>query len=671
MIFRSAIAVTLCGLMSACAYSPADEVSSLEFPDLIPREILVGNPAVSMVRVSPTGKYVSWLAPVDTIMNIHIAPVDDLLSSRVITTSTVRDITSYFWAPNERDIYFFSDENGNEAFSPYAASVDSGETRSLYDVASNARAIPQGVTSRRPDELLIGVNDRDPQYFDLVRINTVTGETVEIIENPGYQSWIMDEDLVPRAGQRAADEGGTEIVTMNGDIITTAPAEDSLSTYGIGFSNDGQTFFMLDSRNRETTAVTAIDLDTKVLTVIAENPRVDIIDVERAPDTGEVLIVKTDYLKPEWRPIGDDLADELAWLSERLGSTAELMNWTEDRQQAVVYSDRSDQPGTYFLFDRDALTLTELFKTRPALADYDLAIMHPRVIESRDGLELVSYLTLPVGSDSNRDGVPDETVPLVLLVHGGPWERDSYGYNSTVQHLANRGYGVLTVNFRGSTGLGKSFRRAAVGEFGGKMHDDLLDAVDWAISEGVTDPDTVAIMGASYGGYAALVGASMTPDRFACAVDLVGPTNLIDLVESFPSYWGAYLEDTWYAYIGDPRVEADRAHMLSRSPITHAASVNIPIIVFQGATDPRVLKNQSDNFVATLKRIGTPVTYIVYPDEGHGFGRPANFESFYALTEQFLSGCLGGRAEPLGDILERSSAQIEEGANLISGVISE
>ena len=259
-------------------------------------------------------------------------------------------------------------------------------------------------------------------------------------------------------------------------------------------------------------------------------------------------------------------------------------------------------------------------------------------------------------------------VPLVLVVHGGPWARDQYGYSSLHQWLANRGYAALSVNYRGSTGFGKQFVNAAVGEWAGAMHDDLIDAVDWAIQRGVTARDRVAIMGGSYGGYATLVGLTFTPERFACGVDIVGPSNLATLIESFPPYWRPILEGTFIRHVGDPAVPEQRAAMMARSPITRVEHIRVPLLIGQGANDPRVVKAESDQIVAAMRERGLPVTYLLYPDEGHGFNRPENNMSFFAVTEAFLSRCLGGRFEPIGDDFAGSSIQVLEGAAHVPGL---
>lgn len=293
--------------------------------------------------------------------------------------------------------------------------------------------------------------------------------------------------------------------------------------------------------------------------------------------------------------------------------------------------------------------------------------MWPVEIKARDGLTLVSYLTLPAGSDANRDGKADRPAPLILLVHGGPWARDEYGYNSYHQWLANRGYAVLSVNYRASTGFGKDFLAAGNLQWGKKMHDDLIDAVDWAVASGVTTPDKVAIMGGSYGGYATLAGLTLTPDKFACGVDIVGPSNLFTLLGTIPAYWESFKQQ-FYQRMGNPTTDDGRALLQAASPLTHVDKIKKPLLIGQGANDPRVKQAESDQIVSAMKAKGIPVTYVLFPDEGHGFARPTNNIAFNAVTENFLQPCLGGRAEPIGDTIKGSTAKVPHGAEFAPGL---
>jgi dipeptidyl aminopeptidase/acylaminoacyl peptidase len=324
-------------------------------------------------------------------------------------------------------------------------------------------------------------------------------------------------------------------------------------------------------------------------------------------------------------------------------------------------------PASAYLYDRKAGTITKLFDQRPALAKAPLVPMQSLELKARDGLTLISYLSLPPGSDTNGDGVPESPVPMVLNVHGGPWGRDTYGFDNEHQWLANRGYAVLSVNYRGSTGLGKGFVNASNKEWAGKMHDDLLDAVEWAVKQRVTTSDKVAIYGGSYGGYATLVGMTFTPDAFACGVDIVGPSNLATLLASIPPYWKSFYEE-FAVRVGDPRTEEGKKLLADRSPISRVDAIKKPLLIAQGANDPRVKRAESDQIVKAMKDKNLPVTYVLYPEEGHGFAQPANRTSFYAIAEGFLSQCLGGRYQPVGDDFKGAKLEVLEGQQYVPGL---
>jgi dipeptidyl aminopeptidase/acylaminoacyl peptidase len=333
----------------------------------------------------------------------------------------------------------------------------------------------------------------------------------------------------------------------------------------------------------------------------------------------------------------------------------------------IVSADPVTEPASVYLFDRGGQSLTKLYTGRPELIGAPLVAMWPVEIKSRDGLTLPSYLTLPATADANRDGVADTPVPMVLFVHGGPWGRDAYGYTPYAQWLANRGYAVLQVNYRASTGFGKSFITAGNLQWGKKMHDDLIDAVDWAVANHVTTPDKVAIMGGSYGGYATLAGVTLTPEKFACGVDIVGPSNLFTLLQTIPAYWESFKQQ-FYQRMGNPTTDEGRAVLKAASPLTYVDRIKRPLLIGQGANDPRVNKRESDQIVAAMNAKNIPVTYVLFPDEGHGFARPVNTIAFNAVAENFLQPCLGGRAEPIGDGLKGSSIQVLNGSENVNGL---
>jgi dipeptidyl aminopeptidase/acylaminoacyl peptidase len=442
---------------------------------------------------------------------------------------------------------------------------------------------------------------------------------------------------------------------------------DALTTNALGYTTDGKTFYWIDSRGRETAALIAQDVASGEKKIIAESPKADIGGIMADPKSGEVEAYSVEYLKTEWTALDPEVKKSLAWLDAKLEGDFGVQSRTDDDSKWVVWNDPLTAPSKTYLYDRKANTLTEFYTTRPELVGAPLQPMHPVEIKSRDGLTLVSYLTLPPGSDTDMDGVPDRPVPMVLLVHGGPWGRDSYGFNSYHQWLANRGYAVLSPNFRASTGFGKDFIEAGNLQWGRAMQDDLDDAMDWAVGKGIAARDKVAIMGGSYGGYATLAGMAFTPERYACGVDIVGPSNLETLLSTIPPYWAPIVEQ-FHQRMGNPATAEGKALLKERSPLYAADKIKRPLLIGQGANDPRVNKAESDQIVAAMKAKGIPVTYVLFPDEGHGFARPANNIAFNAVTENFLASCLGGRAEPIGDTLGASTAQIVDGAEYVKGL---
>jgi dipeptidyl aminopeptidase/acylaminoacyl peptidase len=488
----------------------------------------------------------------------------------------------------------------------------------------------------------------------------------------GYAGFLADANLAIRMALRPNADGGYDFFTVNNNTveeksIASTTLEDSLTTQPGGFTTDGKTLYWIDSRGRNTAALIAQDVATGKTRVIGENPRADISNTMSNPKTGEIEAYAVTYLRDEWVAIDSTIGADLAWLREQLKGDVSVTTRTDDDQLWTVAVDPVVASPSVHLFDRKQRKLTQLYVSRPELAGAPLQAMYPIELKSRDGLTLPSYLTLPPGSDSNGDGRPEAPVPLVLLVHGGPWARDDFGYNPYHQWLANRGYAVLSVNYRGSTGFGKSFIEAANLEWARKMHDDLIDAVQWAIDQKVSPADKIAIMGGSYGGYATLVGLTFTPTTFACGVDIVGPSNLETLLKTIPPYWTAGIQQ-FHRRMGNPNTPDGLALLKERSPLYKAGNIVKPLLIGQGANDPRVNQAESDQIVNAMQQKGIPVTYVLFPDEGHGFARPENNIAFNAVTENFLATCLGGRAEPIGATVKSSSAQVPVGASFTPGL---
>ena len=640
-------------------------------PDLLPRADIFGNPERTSATISPDGRTLAFLAPRDGVLNVWVAPVGELAAARPVTSEKVRPIRQFSWAPDSSRILYVQDKGGDENYLLYGVDLEGRETRG-YTPFENTRVLIYAISPEVKDSILIGVNNRDPRLHDVHRLDLRTGELSLVYENPGWAGFEFDRQLNLRLAVRQTPDGGFEVHRFEADGRTvpfmSVGAEDSLTTSTIGYTSDGETLYLVDSRGRDTAALVAMDVGSGERSVIGQHARADVAGAIADPTTGVMQAFSANYLRSEWAPIGAALARDIAFLDERAGGSWSVTSQSDDNRFWTLGVDRGVEPYAFYLYDRQEKSLKRLFTTRPKLEGKTLARMYPLEIRSRDGLTLVSYLPLPPGSDADGDGVPDKPLPMVLNVHGGPWARDSFGYHSEHQWLANRGYAVLSVNYRGSTGFGKSFLNAANGEFAGKMHDDLIDAVRWAIDRKVTTADKVAIYGGSYGGYATLVGMTFTPETFACGVDIVGPSNLVTLIESFPAYWQPFLEATWYKRVGDPRTEDGRRQLLARSPLTRVDQIKRPLLIAQGANDPRVTKLESDQLAAAMVERKIPVTYVLYPDEGHGFAVPENRISFYAVSEAFLSRCLGGRFQPVGTDFQGASLQVLEGASYVPGL---
>jgi dipeptidyl aminopeptidase/acylaminoacyl peptidase len=661
-------------LLAACAGLTVAAVPAIAQPNapLIAREKFFGNPSRAQGRLSPDGKWLSWIAPREGVLNIYVAPAADPNAARALTAETKRPIRTYFWSPDSRQILYINDKGGDENFLLYGVDVASGQQRALTPF-EKTRVQIVNISNQVKDRILIGVNNRDAKWHDVYSLDLASGRLTPVMINMGaYSGFIADEQLNLRIATRARPDGGSDFYRVAAGKVEATPfeqvtLEDSQTTNSIGFTVDGKILYWVDSRGRDTAALIAQDVATGAKTIVAENARADIGNAMANPKTGRVEAYAVNYLKNQWYPLGNAVRADLAFLEGRLKGEINVVSRTEADDKWVVAVDPGTAPSSAWLYDRKAKTLTKLYSTRPELDNVALAAMHPVEIRTRDGLNMVSYLTLPPGSDADGDGRPDRAVPMVLFVHGGPWGRDGYGYNSYHQWLANRGYAVLSVNFRASTGFGKKFISAGDLQWGRKMHDDLLDGVDWAVARGITTQDKVAIMGGSYGGYATLAGLAFTPERFACGVDIVGPSNLATLLKTIPPYWEA-IRAQFYKRMGDPTSPEGQALLHERSPLFQADRIQRPLLIGQGANDPRVNINESQQIVDALKAKNIPVTYVVFPDEGHGFARPQNNIAFNAVAENFLAKCLGGRAEPIGPSLKASTAEVRYGAEFAPGL---
>ena len=655
-------------LAAQAAPSAADRIAGTE---LIARDALFGNPERANVQISPDGKYLSWVAAVDGVLNVWVAPADNPSQARAVTQDKARGIRSYFWSYQPDTLLYLRDSGGDEDFHLYAVDLKTGQAKDLTPFPKTTAQVA-GVSPKHPGTILVGMNDRDAQWHDIYKVDLASGNRTLLEKNDAQiAGYIADADYTLKYAQRSRPDGGADVLRRgaNGawEKFDDIPFEDVLTTSPGGLTLDGKTLYFTDSRGRNTAALFAIDVASGTRTLVLEDARADVGGTLADPATGKVQAVSVDYLRDEWKVVDPAIRADLEKL-EAIGPGDVSVNTRtlDDKTWIVAYS-AAEAPLVYYRYDRGAGTLTKLFSARPKLEGKPLVPQWPVEIASRDNKTLVSYLTLPRSADANNDGKADAPVPLVLLVHGGPWARDSYGYGGYNQWLANRGYAVLSVNFRGSTGFGKDFTNAGNGEWAGKMHDDLIDAVQWAVKQGVTTQDQVAIMGGSYGGYATLTGLTFTPDAFACGVDIVGPSNLNTLLSTVPPYWASFFEQL-AKRMGDPRTDAGKKWLTERSPLTRADQIKKPLLIGQGANDPRVKQAESDQIVKAMQAKNIPVTYVLFPDEGHGFARPENNKAFNAVTEGFLAQCLGGRAEPIGKDFTGSSISVPVGADGVPGL---
>lgn len=636
---------------------------------LIPRSIFFADPKRTHVQISPDGRYFSYLAPHQGVLNVWVGDAHDPNSMRPITKNTKRGVSSYLWSYTNQHIIYIDDNAGDEDWRIYRADVKTGEISPLVAQKKvQVRLIAR--SHHHPEEILIGLNQRRSDYHDVYRLNILTGKLDLILENNAYADFLADHDLHLRLAVEPTPEGGARYFLLSKKSGTLKDYErqelfsvdhsEMFTTSPLMFSKNAELLYLLDSRGRNTAALAAIKLKDHKHEILAENKKADINDILVHPTEKNIQAYSYNYEKTEWLPLDRSIESDLNYLKKNAEGQMSIISRSQDDNAWIVVYQRDNGSPQYYYYNRPNQKAHFLFSARPELDDKHLAHMDPVIIISRDNLPLVSYLTLPndVRIDAAKAKHP---IPLILNVHGGPAARDDWGYDSEHQWLANRGYAVLSVNYRGSTGFGKLFANAGNGEWAGKMNDDLVDAVNWAIKQGITTKDKIAIMGGSYGGYATLVGLTKNPDLYACGVDIVGPSNLETLMRSLPDYWRPFYSLLKVMIGGDPETDEGRKFLASRSPITYVENIRKPLLIGQGANDPRVKQAESDQIVSAMKAKKIPVTYVLYPDEGHGFKRPENRMSFYAITEAFLSQHLGGKFQAIDNDFNNSSVEIIEG----------
>jgi dipeptidyl aminopeptidase/acylaminoacyl peptidase len=599
--------------------------------------VLFGNPERLEPRISPDGARLAWLAPDEGVLNVWVADAD-AGNARPVTRERARDIRAFRWAGDGRHLLHWQDVGGDENWHLLATDLVGGETRDLTPF-DGVQAQVVKIDHRHPDTIVVALNRRDPSLHDAYRLDLRTGELELAAENPGFVGAVADAELRVRAALETTDDGGVRIHVRDDEsepwrVLHEGGLEDALTTAPLAFSRDGATLFAVSSVGADTGRLVRIDCASGSVEPIVEDPAADVVDVHFDPDTLEPQVAVLAKARTAHVVIDPPVAEDVAALTAlEPGDLRLVARDAADRRWLVAF-DADDGPIRYHLWSRAERRATFLFEHQPALARYRLAPREPFSLAARDGLTLHGYLTFPPGQQ--RSGLP-----TVLLVHGGPWARDFWRFDSEAQWLANRGYLCVQVNFRGSTGYGKAFTSAGDREWGARMHDDLVDTARWIADRGHADPQRIGIMGGSYGGYAALVGAAFTPELFRCAVDVVGPSNLITLLESIPPYWMP-MRSLFTRRVGD--LEADRELLWSRSPLSRADRIRIPILIAQGANDPRVKQAESEQIVAALRERGVPHEYLLFEDEGHGFVRPENRLRFFGAAERFLARHLGGRS---------------------------
>lgn len=625
---------------------------------LIRREVLFGEGYRRQVHLSPSGRHLAWVADWEGTANVWVAPVEDLGKRRVVTGFRKGGISDLAWSYRSAELVVTRDVVGDENHRLFVVNVAHRRTRELV-AQRGVRAELHVLSPTRPDHAVVRINDRDPAEHDVYLLDLRTGDRKLLTRGRGLRAFTVTAELRLRFVLRA-DAACYHEVTLLGDRPRPAlsasdallgPAVESSSVYVVGAGPHGDD------------ALIRVDLDTSEREVVWSRQGSDVDTVITEPITGLVQAVGWTVHRREYAFLDPSLADDFAALRVHEEGDVELVDRSDDGQMWLVRYDRGDTPSRYYLFDRRTKRGIRLFSANDRLEGVRTFAMCPRRIRARDRLDMVSYLTMPRRSPRSATG--DEPAPLVLLVHGGPHARDYWTFDPEHQWLADRGYAVLSVNFRGSTGFGWRHLEAGRRQWGAAMQRDLGDAVDWAVEQGIADPKRVAIMGASYGGFAALAGLAFTPERYACAVAFCGPSNLMTMLRTMPRYWSTSGQ---YHWIGDPRTLEGKVDLVQRSPTTRISDMSRPLLIAHGANDVRVSRSESDQVVRAMRERNKKVTYAMFYDEGHGLVRSTNRCAYYAMVEAFLAQHLGGRAEPFDDVLDAADLSILAGVDHVTAL---
>jgi dipeptidyl aminopeptidase/acylaminoacyl peptidase len=624
-------------------------------PPIIDRELIFGNPEIAGAQLSPDGKFLAFQKPWKDTRNIYVKGVNEPFdSARLLTTETKRPIAGYFWTRDGKYILYVKDNGGDENYNVYAvdpsakpaAGAEAPPSRDLTGL-KGVRVQLYAVPKNDPDVVYIGLNDRDKAWHDLYKLKISTGEKTLMRKNTErIEGWSFDLQGNLRLATRSAENGDTEILRVDSGKFTKIYFCSVFESCGvIRFQKDGKRAYMETNKGAEMdlSALELFDPETGKTELVESDPlkKVDFGEAVFSEVTDELAFTVYEEDKPRYYFKDKGFGSDFKWLDDKFpGKEVSLNSATLDEQTWLISASSDTEPGEIYLFDRKNHKLALQYKVREKLPRGALAEMKPVHYKSSDGLEIPAYLTLP-------RGVPAKNLPTIIFPHGGPWARDTWGYNGYAQFFANRGYAVLSMNFRGSTGYGKKFIDAGNKEWGRKMQDDITWGVKYLVDAGIADPKRVGIFGGSYGGYATLAGVAFTPDLYAAAVDLVGPSNLITLLDSIPPYWES-IRQLFYQRMGNPTTPEGKALLVERSPLTSASKIKTPLLILQGLNDPRVNHAESEQIVIALRDRGFPVEYILIPDEGHGFARPVNNMASVMATEIFFAKYLGGRDQTDG-----------------------
>ncbi len=637
--------------------------------ELIPRKILFDTLRVDP-KLSPDGKWIAFVLTQKGVPNIWLMSSRGSPDRHQISHETGRGVYVFSWANDSRHLIIAKDGDGDEKWQLFSANIESKKWMNISPF-EDAETRISAFSCESPSEIVIESNGRTSRFFDLYRVNVATGSVVLHELNNQY-TWIyVDQYLRPRLAELRTENGGVNYNVSDGDgvwdhFFSVSPEDETTTrpfrSFEVSntFNADATEIYAMDSRGRDTAALVAWNLNDGVSRQIAEDRLSDISRVWIEHQSQEIFAYERYYDRPTLVSLRETDRQDFEYIRSVEDSHFSIVSQTADNESWIVRFHGPENPGSYVVFNRKSRKIGNIDLEQPTFEQHQLGSMHPTLIASRDDLNLVTYVTLPPSTQVRGEDRPDSPLATVVLVHGGPWTRDVFEFDPWIQLLANRGYAVLSINFRGSSGFGKSFLNAGNQEWGGKIFDDIEDGIAWSIQNGITDPDKIAIMGASFGGYATLVGLTRLPKLFACGIDLFGVSNLTSFLETIPPYWKEY-KSMWRTRVGDPLESAGAKLLRDHSPFFHIDKLTSPVLIAQGANDPRVVKQESDQMAQALEKNALEVVYMVFPDEGHAFVRTPNLLSFVAGVEIFLRKHLGGNCEPIGHDIVGSSITVPIG----------